>query len=159
MSSARATATPSVQRRHKADETSCTHALKLLLKKPGGGFNRSVQHGRVFGVVRIGGTGVANLGPPGLSAVREKELWDRWKAGESILATSPGLWRSLPALFTGYSKPLAGSPHPSDAGRGGAQSGRAGGDFPGTCGRRGVDARYRGPLGPGCLDRKPGSGA
>jgi IS30 family transposase len=28
--------------------------------------------------------GVANLGRPGLSAVRKKELWDRWKAGESI---------------------------------------------------------------------------
>jgi IS30 family transposase len=27
---------------------------------------------------------VANLGRPGLSAVRKKELWDRWKAGESI---------------------------------------------------------------------------
>jgi hypothetical protein len=27
---------------------------------------------------------VANLGPPGLSAVRKKDLWDRWKAGESI---------------------------------------------------------------------------
>src|SRR3954452_10560036 len=28
--------------------------------------------------------GVANLGRPGLSAARKKELWDRWKAGESI---------------------------------------------------------------------------
>jgi IS30 family transposase len=28
--------------------------------------------------------GVANLGRPGLSAVRKKELWERWKAGESI---------------------------------------------------------------------------
>ena len=27
---------------------------------------------------------MANLGRPGLSAVRKKELWDRWKAGESI---------------------------------------------------------------------------
>src|SRR5215213_2687242 len=34
-------------------------------------------------------------------------------------ATSPGLWRSLPAQSTGYSKPPAGSLHPSDAGRGG----------------------------------------
>jgi len=28
--------------------------------------------------------GVANLGRPGLPAARKKELWDRWKAGESI---------------------------------------------------------------------------
>jgi IS30 family transposase len=28
--------------------------------------------------------GLANLGRPGLSVVRKKELWDRWKAGESI---------------------------------------------------------------------------
>src|SRR3954462_2611131 len=28
--------------------------------------------------------GVANLGRPGLSAARKKELWDKWKAGESI---------------------------------------------------------------------------
>ncbi len=27
---------------------------------------------------------MANLGRPGLSAVRKKQLWDRWKAGESI---------------------------------------------------------------------------
>ena len=27
---------------------------------------------------------MANLGRPGLSAARKKELWDRWKAGESI---------------------------------------------------------------------------
>jgi Helix-turn-helix domain len=28
--------------------------------------------------------GLAKLGRPGLSAARKKELWDRWKAGESI---------------------------------------------------------------------------
>src|SRR3954449_13328684 len=50
----------------------------------GGGFNRSMQHGSVFGVVRIGGMGLAKLGRPGLSAARKKELWDRWKTGESI---------------------------------------------------------------------------
>lgn len=39
---------------------------------------------------------MAGLGRPGLSAVRKKELWDRWKAGESIsdiaraLEKSPG---------------------------------------------------------------------
>jgi hypothetical protein len=27
---------------------------------------------------------VARLGRPGLPAVRKKELWERWKAGESI---------------------------------------------------------------------------
>ncbi len=27
---------------------------------------------------------MAGLGRPGLSAVRKKELWERWKAGESI---------------------------------------------------------------------------
>ena len=43
-----------------------------------------MQHGSVFGVVRIGGMGLAKLGRPGLSAARKKELWDRWKAGESI---------------------------------------------------------------------------
>jgi DNA-binding CsgD family transcriptional regulator len=43
-----------------------------------------VQHSKVFGVVRTGGVDVARLGRPGLSAVRKKELWDRWKAGESI---------------------------------------------------------------------------
>src|SRR3954467_4855546 len=44
----------------------------------------SATRSRVFGVVRIGGMEVANLGRPGLSAVCKKELWDRWKAGESI---------------------------------------------------------------------------
>src|SRR5215207_8057951 len=53
-------------------------------QKGSGRFNRSVQHGRVFCVGRIGGMGMANPGRPGLSAVRKKELWDRWKAGESI---------------------------------------------------------------------------
>jgi IS30 family transposase len=43
-----------------------------------------VQHGRVFCVVRIGGTDLANLGRPGLPEARNRELWDRWKAGESI---------------------------------------------------------------------------
>src|SRR4051794_41982934 len=28
--------------------------------------------------------GLAKLGRPGLSAARKQELWDRWKAGESI---------------------------------------------------------------------------
>src|SRR5215207_3944232 len=55
-----------------------------LPKGRDGRFNRSVQHGRVFCVGRIGGMGMANPGRPGLSAVRKKELWDRWKAGESI---------------------------------------------------------------------------
>src|SRR4051812_38188107 len=73
-----------------------------------GGFNRSVQHGRVFSVVRTGGMGLANLGRPGLSALRKKDLWDRWKAGESI-SDIAGRSRSLPALFMGYSKPLVGS--------------------------------------------------
>src|SRR5215204_5586569 len=41
--------------------------------------------GRVFSVVRIGGAGVARLGRPGgLSAAGKKELWERWKTGESI---------------------------------------------------------------------------
>src|SRR5215217_7201180 len=50
---------------------------------------------------------------------------------ESPLATSLGLWRSLPALFTGYSKPLAGSLHPSDAGRGGRSAWLSGRRSPG----------------------------
>ncbi len=45
-----------------------------------------MQHGRFLGVVRIGGAGVARLGRPGgLSAAGKKEeLWERWRAGESI---------------------------------------------------------------------------
>src|SRR3954469_2792326 len=49
---------------------------------------------------------------------------------ESPLATSVGLWRSLLALFTGYSKPLAESLHPSDAGRGGRLLWLSGRRFP-----------------------------
>jgi IS30 family transposase len=44
-----------------------------------------VQHGRFFCVVWIGGVQVARLGRPGgLSAAGKKELWERWRAGESI---------------------------------------------------------------------------
>jgi len=42
-----------------------------------------VQHPRVFDDVRIGGVGLARLGRPGLSEARKKELWERWKAGDS----------------------------------------------------------------------------
>jgi hypothetical protein len=53
---------------------------------------------------------VARLGRPGgLSAVGKQELWDRWRAGESISPPLLGHYRSLPALFTGCSKLLAGS--------------------------------------------------
>jgi len=71
-------------------------------------------------------------------------------------ATSPGHWRSLPALSTGYSKPLAGSPRLSDAeAKVGTQLGRAGGDLSGACRRR-LDTRYRRPVGPDWLDGQPG---
>jgi hypothetical protein len=43
-----------------------------------------VQHGRVFCVIPIEGVGVANLGRPGLPAVRKMELWERRNAGELI---------------------------------------------------------------------------
>jgi len=39
------------------------------------GFNRSVQHGRVFGVVRTRGAGVANLGRPRLPGASKKQVW------------------------------------------------------------------------------------
>ena len=73
----------------------------------GGGFNRSVQHGRVFCVVRIGGTDLANLGRAGLPEARKRELWDRWKAGESIsdiaraLEKPPGSIHGVPKTTDG----------------------------------------------------------
>jgi hypothetical protein len=62
------------------------------------GFNRSEQHGRVFGVVRIGGAGLANLGPPGLPEVFKKEVWDRWKFGESISDIARALKKPLDSV-------------------------------------------------------------
>jgi hypothetical protein len=81
-----------------------------------GGFNRSVQHDRVFRVVQIGGMGVANLGRPGLPAVRKKELWDSGRP-RSPLAISLGRFRSFPAPSTGYSKQPSGSLYLSDTGQ------------------------------------------
>ncbi len=66
-----------------------------------------MQHGRVFGVVRIGGMGVARLGRPGLSAVRKKELWERWKAGESISDIARAL-QKLPGSIHGVLKATGG---------------------------------------------------
>jgi hypothetical protein len=44
--------------------------------------------------------GVAGLGRPGLSAVRKKELGDRWKAGESLSERHrPGVGEA-PQLYT-----------------------------------------------------------
>jgi len=70
---------------------------------------------------------VANLGRPGLSAARKKELWERWKAGESISDISRALQKP-PGSIHGVLKATAvGSPRLSDADRGGRslwQSGR-----------------------------------
>src|SRR4051794_36428429 len=146
-----------------------------------------MQHGSVFGVVRIGGMGLAKLGRPGLSAARKKELWDRWKAGESIsdiaraLEKPPGSIHGVLKVTGGIAPPQRRRPRgglsPAERGgdspglaAGGAMRGisggvgpggparRAGGDLSGTRSRR-VYARYCGWLGPGCLDRKPGSTA
>jgi len=50
-----------------------------------GEFNRSVQHSMVFGCCSDRRcVGVATRGTQGLSSLQKKELWERWKAGESL---------------------------------------------------------------------------
>jgi len=50
---------------------------------------------------------VANLGRPGLSAARKKELWERWKAGESISDISRALQKP-PGSIHGVLKATGG---------------------------------------------------
>ncbi len=117
-------------------------------KDSGGGFNRSVQHGRFWVLYR--------------SEVHE---WRGWVVQEGCLlrarrscgsgggpgspsATSPGHYRSLPAPFTGCSKPPAASLRPSGAGEGVCtHPGRAGGDLPRARYRR-ISSRDRSSAGP-----------
>jgi hypothetical protein len=61
---------------------------KLPLKRLAEGlgeFNRSVQHSMDFGCCSDRRcVGVATQGTQGLSSSQKKELWERWKAGESL---------------------------------------------------------------------------
>jgi hypothetical protein len=61
---------------------------KLPLKRLAEGlgeFNRSVQHSMDFGCCSDRRcVGVATRGTQGLSSSQKKELWERWKAGESL---------------------------------------------------------------------------
>ena len=55
---------------------------------------------------------MANLGRPGLSAARKKELWDRWKAGESISDIARAL-QTPPGSIHGVLKATGGIAPPS----------------------------------------------
>ena len=65
-----------------------------------------------MGVVWTGGAQVARLGPPGgLSAASKRELWERWRAGESIsdiaraLHKAPGSIHGMLEATDGFSPP------------------------------------------------------
>jgi len=63
---------------------------------------------------------MAGLGRPGLSAVRKKELWERWKAGESISDIARALEKPLGSVHGVLKATRMGSLHLSDAaGQGG----------------------------------------
>ena len=112
--------------------------------------------GRVFGVVRIGGTDLANLGRAGLPEARKRELWDRWKAGESISDIARALKKPPPGSIHGVLKATGGI----------ARSRRRRPRWALTMAEREDISRglasgesmraHRCPLGPLCLDRKPG---
>ena len=67
-----------------------------------------MQHGSVVVLFGVGGAGVARLGRPGgLSEARRKELWERWKAGESISDISRAL-KKPPGSIHGILKAQGG---------------------------------------------------
>jgi hypothetical protein len=51
---------------------------------------------------------VANLGRPGLSAARKKELWDRWKAGEESISDIARALEKPPGSVHGVLKSSGG---------------------------------------------------
>jgi hypothetical protein len=72
-----------------------------------------------LGVVQIGGAQVARLGRPGgLSEAGKMELWERWKAGESISDISRALKKPPGSIHGMLEAPRAGSPRPTGADRG-----------------------------------------
>jgi hypothetical protein len=99
---------------------------------------------------------VANLGRPGLSAARKKELWDRWKAGESISDIARALEKP-PGSIHGVLKATGGIAPPQRCRpKGGRSFWLSGRRSLGVLRPESLDALYRGPLGPICLEYKPG---
>ncbi len=77
--------------------------------------------GRILGVVRIRGVGLANVDRPGLPEARKKELWGRWQAGESISDIARTLQRS-PDSIHGVLKAAGGIVPPATQDRVGTHS-------------------------------------
>ncbi|RKE22110.1 helix-turn-helix protein [Streptomyces sp. TLI_171] len=69
--------------------------LVLAHLRRNGGVNRSAQHPRWWRVWRR-----ARMGRPGMPDAQKRELWDRWKAGESISVISRALGRPPGSIFT-----------------------------------------------------------
>jgi hypothetical protein len=99
---------------------------------------------------------VARLGRPGeLSEAGEKELWERWRAGESISDIARTLQKA-PGSIHGMIEATGGfSPPQRRRRRCALTRQRAGGDLKRACYRR-VPSYDRLPAGSVCLHRVPG---